>query len=128
MSAVRDSWRVLWSSRLLVWIAGVGAVAAFGLGSPRNAFDPPGLTGGFGWLGDVLAAPAARWDSAWFLAIARYGYRPDLGAATAARTAYFPLYPLGMRVLGVARRPAGAGRRADLARARSPSPSTGSTG
>ena len=42
MTAVRESWRALWSSRLLVWAAGVGTVAAFGFGPTRKAFDPPG--------------------------------------------------------------------------------------
>ncbi len=99
MLAVRESWRALWSSRLLVWTAGVGTVLAFGFGPERKAFNPPGVTRGFGWLGDLLAAPAARWDAAWYLVIARYGYRPDLGAYTAARTAFFPLYPLGLRTI-----------------------------
>jgi hypothetical protein len=98
-AAVRDSWRALWSSRLLVWATGVATVLAFGFGPARKAFDPPGVTRGFGWLGDLLAAPAARWDSAWYLVIARYGYRPDLGHFTAARTAFFPLYPLGVRAV-----------------------------
>jgi mannosyltransferase PIG-V len=97
MSAVRDSWRALWSSRLLVWSAGVGTLLAFGFGPVRNAFNPPGVTRGFGWLGDLLAAPAARWDGAWYLVIARYGYRPDLAPFTSSRTAFFPLYPLAMR-------------------------------
>ncbi len=47
----------------------------------------------------MLAAPAARWDAAWYLVIAHYGYRPELGAFTASRTAFFPLYPLGLRAL-----------------------------
>jgi hypothetical protein len=89
-------WHALWISRLLVWVAGAGAVVAFGFGPVRHAFDPPGITRGFGRLGDVLAAPAARWDAAWYLVIAHYGYRPDLGAFTASRTAFFPLYPLGL--------------------------------
>jgi hypothetical protein len=97
--AVRDVWRALWSSRLVVWIAGAGAVAVFGFGPVRHAFNPPGITRGFGWLGDVLAAPAARWDAAWYLVIAHYGYRPELGSFTASRTAFFPLYPLGVRSL-----------------------------
>ena len=97
MIAVRDSWQALWSSRLLVWAAGVGTLVAFGFGPVRNAFNPPGVTRGFGWLGDLLAAPAARWDAAWYLVIAHYGYRPDLGAFTSSRTAFFPLYPLGLR-------------------------------
>src|SRR5215831_5449903 len=97
MAAVRETWRALWVSRLLVWVAGAGTVATLGFGPVRHAFDPPGATRGFGWLGDVLAAPAARWDSAWYLTIAHYGYRPDLGSFTAPRTAFFPLYPLGLR-------------------------------
>ncbi len=99
MTAVRESWRALWSSRLLVWAAGVGTVVAFGFGPLRKAFNPPGVTRGFGWLGDLLAAPAARWDAAWYLVIAHYGYRPDLGVYTSSRTAFFPLYPLGLRTI-----------------------------
>lgn len=99
MAAVRDSWHALWCSRLLVWVAGAGTVLAFGFGPVRGAFNPPGVTRGFGRLGDVLAAPAARWDSAWYLVIARYGYRPDLGHFTAPRTAFFPLYPLSIKAL-----------------------------
>jgi Mannosyltransferase (PIG-V) len=99
MAAVGDSWRALWSSRLLVWSAGVGTVLAFGFGPVRNALNPPGVTRGFGWLGDLLAAPAARWDASWYLVIAHYGYRPELGPFTASRTAFFPLYPLGLRAI-----------------------------
>jgi hypothetical protein len=102
MTAVRESWQALWSSRLLVWLAGVGTLIAFGFGPVRNAFNPPGLTKGFGWLGDLLAAPAARWDAAWYMVIAHYGYRPDLGTFTAPRTAFFPLYPLGLRGIATA--------------------------
>lgn len=98
--AVRDSWRALWSSRLLVWGVGVVTLAAYGFGPVRHAFNPPGLTRGLGWLGDLLAAPAARWDASWYLVIAHWGYRPDLGAFTASRDAFFPLYPLGLRGLG----------------------------
>jgi Mannosyltransferase (PIG-V) len=99
MTAVRDVWLALWSSRLLVWVAGVGTVLTLGFGPVRGAFNPPGLTRGFGPLGDVLAAPAARWDSAWYLVIAHYGYRPDLGHFTAGRPAFFPLYPLGLKAI-----------------------------
>ncbi len=97
MAAVRDSWQALWGSRLLVWLAGVGTLLAFGSGPVRHAFNPPGVTKGFGWLGDLLAGPAARWDASWYLVIAHYGYRPDLGPLTYSRTAFFPLYPLGLR-------------------------------
>ena len=97
--AVREVWRALWSSRLLVWAAGIGTVVAVGFGPAHNAFNPPGVTRGFGWLGNLLAAPAARWDAAWYLVIAHYGYRPDLGAFTSSRTAFFPLYPLCLSVI-----------------------------
>ncbi len=97
--AMRDVWRALWCSRLLVWVAGAGAVATLGFGPARHAFNPPGSTSGFGWLGNALAAPAARWDAAWYLTIAHYGYRPELGSLTASRTAFFPLYPVGLRAL-----------------------------
>jgi Mannosyltransferase (PIG-V) len=99
-AALRDSWRALWSSRLLVWAVGIATLCTYGFGPVRHAFNPPGLTRGFGWLGDLLAAPAARWDASWYLVIAHYGYRPELGTFTASRDAFFPLYPLGLRGLG----------------------------
>jgi Mannosyltransferase (PIG-V) len=108
--AIRAVWRALWTSRLLVWLAGSGAMLAFGFGPVRNAFDPRGVTRGLGSLGGVLAAPAARWDAAWYLVIAHYGYRLDLGPYTSSRTAFFPLYPLALTAiahLGV--RPIAAG-------------------
>ncbi len=98
-TALREVWRALWVSRLLVWIGGVGAVAGFGFGPVRHALNPVGLTRGLGALGDLMAAPAARWDAAWYLTIAHDGYRPQLGAMAASRTAFFPLYPLGLRLL-----------------------------
>lgn len=100
MQAVRDTWRALWLSRLVVWAAGAGTVLLAGAGPLRHAFNPPGMTAGFGWLGDALAAPAARWDSAWYLVIAHHGYSPELGLATSARAAFFPLYPLAVGVVG----------------------------
>jgi hypothetical protein len=44
-----------------------------------------------------------RWDSYWFLSVARDGYHaPDLSAAQVEESniVYFPLYPLAMRALG----------------------------
>lgn len=92
--ALRAALRELLCSRLLVWVAGVGIVLLFGFGPSRGAYHPPGLTDGFGSVGDLLAAPAARWDGAWYLTIAHYGYLPQLGPFTASRAAFFPLYPL----------------------------------
>ncbi len=100
LRAVRDSARALVLSRLVVWLVAMGAVGLFTVRAARYAFNPPGTTSGFGWLGDLLAAPAARWDGAWYLVIAQHGYRPRLGLATSARAAFFPLYPLVSGVIG----------------------------
>lgn len=93
-AALADAWRALWISRLLVWASAVAAVLVFGLSERADDFDPAGLTTPFGATGDVLAAPLGRWDSVWFLQIAAEGY--DDGA----RTAFFPLYPLLVRIAG----------------------------
>jgi hypothetical protein len=99
MLALRDSWRALWASRVLVWAAAVGTIVWAGFGPVRHVFNPPGLTRGFGWLGDLLAAPAARWDAAWYLVIAHSGYASGAGSPAASRAAFFPLYPLGLRAI-----------------------------
>jgi len=89
------AWRAFWLSRLVVWVAGIGAIAVWGVhAGHRLAFDPAGVTRPFGAVGDLLVAPAARWDSVWFLTIADSGY--DGGD----RTAFFPLYPLLVRIGG----------------------------
>jgi hypothetical protein len=90
---VAAAWRALWASRLLVWAAGLGAIAVWGVhATHRAAFDPGGLTRPFGALGDLLVAPAARWDTVWFLDIANDG--------SGDRAAFFPLYPLLVRAGG----------------------------
>ena len=93
-AALDDAWRALWTSRLIVWAAGVGAVAAFGVHDDNaRAFDPEGVTRPFGAIADALLAPAARWDSVWFLVIADGGYDDQ-------RAAFFPLYPLLVKLSG----------------------------
>src|SRR5436305_12180515 len=83
-AALRLAWRATWATRLLVWAAGVGALLAWGTSGREADFDPAGLTSPFGAVGDLLAGPAARWDSTWYLAIADSGYGdPD-------RAAFFP--------------------------------------
>jgi Mannosyltransferase (PIG-V) len=94
-AALADAWRALWTSRLLVWAAAVVAVLAFGLSGRMHDFDQAGVTTPFGPAGDVLAAPLGRWDSVWYLAIAGAGY------GDGAREAFFPLYPLLVRIAGV---------------------------
>ncbi len=93
-AALSDAWRALWVSRLLVWVAGAGAVALFGLSGREADFDPTGLTAPFGAVGDALVAPFARWDSVWFLTIAGSGYGGGAGEA------FFPLYPALVKVAG----------------------------
>jgi Mannosyltransferase (PIG-V) len=93
-AALADAWRALWTSRLLLWAAAVVAVLVFGLSGRAPDFDPAGVTTPFGPVGDVLAAPLGRWDSVWYLAIAGAGY------GDGAREAFFPLYPLLVRVAG----------------------------
>ena len=61
-----------------------------------TAFDPASLTAPFGYFGNLLAAPFARWDSVWYLAIAQGGYDHE-----ATRTAFFPIYPLLLRGVGL---------------------------
>jgi hypothetical protein len=94
-AALGDAWRALLVSRLLVWAAAVVAVLAFGLSGRMHDFDPAGVTTPFGPVGDVLAAPLGRWDSVWYLAIAGAGYGGD-----GVREAFFPLYPLLVRIAG----------------------------
>ena len=94
--AVRVAWQALWTSRLVVLISGVLAVLSFGRATDWQGFDPARLTAPFGYFGNLLAAPFARWDSAWYLAIAHGGYDHE-----PARTAFFPLYPLVLHGIGV---------------------------
>jgi Mannosyltransferase (PIG-V) len=94
--AVRDVWGAFWSSRLLIWAAGMAAVLAFGW-SEHNAtrLDPLYLTLPFGdAFSNLLVAPAARFDSAWYLTIAQHGYDAT------GRPAFFPLLPALLRMLG----------------------------
>ena len=93
--ALRDAWRALWWSRLVVWVAGIGALVAFGPHRGNQAtYDPGGVTAPFGSGVDALVAPAVRWDSVWYLAIASDGYLDD------DRLAFFPLYPLLVSAAG----------------------------
>jgi hypothetical protein len=71
----------------IVVVVGTGAYLALGT-VPHGGFDPPGVVDHLGGLRDALAAPFARWDSVWYLTIARHGY------TTGPTAAFFPLYPL----------------------------------
>jgi hypothetical protein len=93
---IRVAWRAIWTSRVVVLASGWLAVLAFGRAPATGAFDPARLTAPFGYFGNLLVSPLARWDSVWYLAIAQGGYDHD-----PPRTAFFPVYPLLMRGLGV---------------------------
>jgi hypothetical protein len=95
--AFRAAWRVAVSTRAAVLLVAVFAALSFGPASGglarENAekFDDPSLTH---VLAEPLLAPLARWDSVWYLRIADSGY-----GDSAPRAAFFPLYPLLVRVL-----------------------------
>jgi hypothetical protein len=89
--ALRSAVLTVVSTRLLVLVVAVAAVAIFGVHAGNEAsFDRPGLTHPFGGLADTLLSPLARWDSAWYLDIAHSGY----GGPSSA---FFPLYPVLVR-------------------------------
>jgi hypothetical protein len=95
MALVRSTpLRALLASRLVV----LAASLAGALVVPRRIgwwpADPARITERLGAIGNVLAAPAVRWDSLHYLAIAQHGY------ANAPQTAFYPLYPILVRVLG----------------------------
>jgi hypothetical protein len=94
--AVRDAWSAFWSSRLVVWVAGMAAVLAFGW-SEHNAtrLDPLFLTLPFDdAFSNLLVAPATRFDSAWYLTIAQHGYDAT------GRPAFFPMLPALIKLMG----------------------------
>jgi hypothetical protein len=93
--AVGVAWQALWCSRLVVLFSGVLGVLSFGLARGWAQFDPLRLTAPFGYFGNLLLSPFARWDSVWYLTIAQSGYGHQL-----ARAEFLPLYPLSMRWLG----------------------------
>jgi len=106
------AWRVAWTTRLAVLLVAVFAALSFGPAAGglarENArkFDEPSLTHPFA---PELLSPLARWDAVWYLRIADSGY----GEST-ARAAFFPLYPVLVRVLAA---PVGASPAALLAAA-----------
>lgn len=84
----------LLASRAIVIAAGVAGGLAVPWRAEWTIFDPTQLTRRLGAVGNVLAAPAIRWDSIHYLAIAGHGY------ASPASTAFFPLYPMLVRAVG----------------------------
>jgi hypothetical protein len=95
--ALRDAVLAAGCCLLIVFVSGTIAFVTFGAsGSLVGVLDPPGLVEHLGsGLKDALAAPFARWDSAWYLLAAHHGY-----GAGRASPAFFPLYPLLAASLG----------------------------
>jgi Mannosyltransferase (PIG-V) len=88
-------WRALWTSRLVILFSGLAGVLQIGVaGGATSAYDPANLTAPFGYLPNALVAPLARWDSVWYLTIARSGY-----AHIRERMAFYPLYPGMIHIL-----------------------------
>jgi Mannosyltransferase (PIG-V) len=96
--ALRVAWQVAWTTRLFVLLVAIFAALSFGPAggglAAENAakFDEPALTHP---IADPLLSPLARWDAVWYLRIADSGY-----GGSAARAAFFPLYPLLTAALG----------------------------
>jgi hypothetical protein len=83
-------WRAFWTSRLLVFFAGVLGTLEIRKAGGSWQFDPGHLTDPYhGYFGNLIVGPFARWDSVWYLTIAQHGYSGQL-----AKTAFFPLYPI----------------------------------
>ncbi|MGB9185478.1 MAG: mannosyltransferase family protein [Solirubrobacteraceae bacterium] len=80
-------------SRLLVLLTGAAGVLTLAKHAPAGeaAFSMRAL----GPVGYVLAGSVYRFDSGYYLGVAAHGY----GAASAGRLAFFPLYPLAIRIV-----------------------------
>jgi hypothetical protein len=86
-------WRAFWTSRLLIFFAGILGTLEIRKAGGSWRFDPAHLTapyhGHYGYFWNLILGPFARWDSVWYLTIAQHGYSGQL-----AKTAFFPLYPM----------------------------------
>jgi Mannosyltransferase (PIG-V) len=89
-AAARFAAWVVVASRLVVWFAGLGALAIFGRNGIAAGFlDGHGASAPFhSAAANFVLSPAARWDSVWYLTIAHSGYYSPQSSAM------FPLYPL----------------------------------
>ena len=90
--AVRVGLAAFLGSRAIVWLVGMSAFLLVPLSGWQHT-DPTGLTRHLGAVGEVLGAPAVRWDSSYYVFTAQHGYEA-LG-----QTAFFPFYPLVMRAV-----------------------------
>jgi hypothetical protein len=91
--ATSFAFRAVIASRLVVWSAGLIALALFGRNAAAMAsLDPNGASAPFHSVAaNFVLAPVARWDSVWYLQIAHAGY------FSRQSSGMFPLYPLLIR-------------------------------
>ncbi len=83
-------------SRLLIFVAAFAAISAIGVLELPPGWRFPARAEVFhGFLGRLLN-PWAHWDGVWFIKIATSGYADGDGS-----TAFFPLYPLLLRWVGI---------------------------
>ena len=90
-----EGWRAAWppfvATRLALVLLGVLAVHTIGY--------PPGEPRVRSSDNELLNLPM-RWDAGWYYAIARVGYYWDRRDTGQQRIAFFPAYPMTMRVVG----------------------------
>lgn len=102
-AALRDAWRAFWTTRL--WVAAVAIFSAAVFDGRDDGYvpeDEPRVTQPFGDVGDAIFAPLARWDAAFYLEIANDGYSDGRVHGSIGETwAFFPVYPLLVRILGL---------------------------
>jgi mannosyltransferase PIG-V len=91
-SAARDGLAAFLGSRAIVWLVGIPAFLLVPLSGWQHT-DPTGLTRHLGAVGEVLGAPAVRWDSSFYVFTAQHGYE------AIGQTAFFPFYPLVVRAV-----------------------------
>jgi hypothetical protein len=91
----RGVWGALWASRLVILLSGLAGVVQVGIANGAiSSYDPTGVTRPFGYLPNAALGAFARWDSFWYLTIAKHGY-----AHVRERMAFYPLYPGLIHVL-----------------------------
>jgi hypothetical protein len=91
ISSIRIPLLAFVASRLIVGLSGVLGVSVLRLHDPVAAARARAVLGP---AGSLLAASVDRFDAAFYLDIAAHGF----GAPSAGRTAFFPLYPLLIRL------------------------------
>ena len=90
-AALRDRLRgvlgAVLASRLLVWLVAMPVALVADYSFWRERSDPTNMTGKLGDVGEILGAPAFRWDSVYYVQIAQDGY------TQLKQAGFFPLYP-----------------------------------